>query len=1082
MKKLITALLMFCIFMTLFSNTLLYASNDGMRGIIVAGEFDGADTDDTVAIFVLKKGVSMTELDNSFGDLSDKVVFVDEGKINSTGYYYFNFTISDDEIDNPCIIKCNGMEKISTVRALMNASNNKVDVCIFGKTDKSNEEIINVILLYNGYTYDDYLDGNNEGVADAFEVSVDKRGQFSEYLSLTEKFVAGGTIVIKQGTAFTTIPVNKYNIVKKIYVSPDSSNGDGTYANPFNKIQSAVSLAAEFTKKGYSADIRLLGGEYNISNRIQLVDVNNTADAQCRIRFVSDSSDKVVISGMKKISPSDFVKVTDNAALKQFPECARKGIYELNLTDAGFSDNRIGFNYDYNTRSFAPLVFYRNGKKQEMSKYPNSDYLSVTEIGKDADEHPYFVSNDEIPEINLSESVYIGGFLKNVFRYNVGKIQSIDENKIVLDGKDNLFESARWCVLNSKSAIDIPGEWCIDEAEKKLYYYAPKEITDDDIFEIPICNRLAFVVRANNIIFDNIEFKGSDKSVAVYSSNANGLEIKNCAIHAAEFSGISISGKNCLVDSCCVFDVGNTGIKLYGGGDKETVEPGNNAVTNNQIYGFSLNPTASNGFLGISFGRGDNLVTIGDICANNVIHGSKYAGAVIYGGMDNIITRNEMYNVLDDVGDSGVIYSGRRWNEYGNIISENFIHDYETNKDVYSNRAIFWDDYESGQTAIRNIILGNQHEKSVGIDTVGVDNLIQGNVIVGNDYGVTLTDRNMAFKENINAFPYLSFADISEAVLNKYPQISTLKQAIDASPNKLYKNAVVKENLFADNNVSVKVASVYENWDYDNFTLDNNDGSVFVDAANSDYRISSKAKEKYSFGESVPSEENFDMSWIGIQSDVADCDREFELLYPNNNSTVKENEILLAWENSAFADRYEYTVSKDVGFSEIVAHGFVKDNNIRIFIEDNCVYYWKIRAINESKSVGSKINCKNEFFSFTKVEQMPLSITDAFVRDGEKKLESISGIKNFQIVYSMKNNLNDVLSYSVIAAVFSEENELLYVKHMERKVQGNKLSEEQVIDVSTDFVPTGSEKIKLYIIDTFANLKPIADCVQLLLK
>ena len=173
---------------------------------------------------------------------------------------------------------------------------------------------------------------------------------------------------------------------------------------------------------------------------------------------------------------------------------------------------------------------------------------------------------------------------------------------------------------------------------------------------------------------------------------------------------------------------------------------------------------------------------------------------------------------------------------------------------------------------------------------------------------------------------------------------------------------LVKGNVF-ENNLSVDVNSnSFAQVAIDNGSIKNNpisdDYSVFVDAANHDYRLKREAVKEFGFPETFLNEDNFDMDMIGIQPEVMDIQKPetpFQLLYPRNGQMdVIRNTAYIKWEPARYADIYEYVVATDPELTNVVASGESFYNVVDLpDLKNDTVYYYKVWAKNLSKQIGN---------------------------------------------------------------------------------------------------------------------------------
>jgi len=113
-------------------------------------------------------------------------------------------------------------------------------------------------------------------------------------------------------------------------------------------------------------------------------------------------------------------------------------------------------------------------------------------------------------------------------------------------------------------------------------------------------------------------------------------------------------------------------------------------------------------------------------------------------GNNHVVEYNDIYNVLKETGDAGVIYTGRDWGSWGNILRYNFIHDISSvnKRNPWDLVAFYNDDCDSGDTFYGNILYN--------IDGIGFligggrDNTIDNNLIVNCGWGLFADQRGLA--------------------------------------------------------------------------------------------------------------------------------------------------------------------------------------------------------------------------------------------------------------------------------------------------------------------------------------------------
>ena len=153
-------------------------------------------------------------------------------------------------------------------------------------------------------------------------------------------------------------------------------------------------------------------------------------------------------------------------------------------------------------------------------------------------------------------------------------------------------------------------------------------------------------------------------------------------------------------------------------------------------------PQLSNFWPTFAFQHGITIRGVGNRVSHNLIHDGPDIGIRLYGN-DHVIEYNEIYNVCQQLADTGAIYIGRDFTYRGNIIRYNKIHDiygyglnttgskldsryqYET---PYQAWGIYLDDCTCGTTVFGNIIY---RVPLCGVMVGGGrDNIIKNNIFV----------------------------------------------------------------------------------------------------------------------------------------------------------------------------------------------------------------------------------------------------------------------------------------------------------------------------------------------------------------
>lgn len=866
-------------------------------------------------------------------------------------------------------------------------------------------------------------------------------------LKVTDSAIASGKLGFSMGSAVASIPAvyctegsknddegiykNEKEAVK-IYVSPDGDDkNNGGEDAPVATVERAKELARALSKNKTPVDVIFREGEYVLTRGVTFTK-EDSGRAGAWITYKAEEGAEVSFVGTKKLDASKFETVSDEALLERMCESARGKVMQLNLAEQGVPAELLNWTKradEYDTAQpigvlVKPQIFL-NDRLQHISRWPNSGQIQTYSV---IDKGAAFTYSDKSkvkdggtisykearPErwVN-AENAFLHGHFSNPWYYEEAKIKSIDTYNMTMTMDHwvsypftTSYLLCGWQVINLLEEIDIPGEWYIDTENSILYYYPPHKLGDDDAFEIGVLSDDMFTVDgAKYIRFEGLEFaKNSDiyggraytrldyiGGNGIMLKNAQNILIRGCTFRDLVSCCVHVEGKNILIDSCVMYNYGRDAVKVFDSGDYSTITSGGTVIRNCHISGESMRYTGSNASGGINIsGDGD---IVGVTVEHNIIHNMPMP-AVNYGGMENLIQYNELYNVQNNASDGGAIYAGRSWGQMGTVSQYNYIHDVGIQEEIHIATGVYWDDQMSGQTAKYNIIKTDNVYDGHGFWlNGGSHNTVQSNTIINSKYGIRAHGTSMnANSTQMDAL--LSKPFKSKTYVQSYPAM------LELYTEKINRGSVAIKNEFVGN-LMMNAPNWYHEERYKNdetingnVMLENYDESIFVDAENQDYRVTKAAKEKYGLDAGIL-DESFDIDLIGIQTDykIDEEDMKFNMLSPENGAGGTEPENTeIAWEQSLFADRYEYTVAEDREMSKIVCEGSTKDYSVILpELESNKTYYWTVTSVNDSRTLGVSHKSESGVFSFTtgSVSKLDNAMLNVKIRQAKQTLAGI---------------------------------------------------------------------------------------------
>lgn len=900
------------------------------------------------------------------------------------------------------------------------------------------------------------------------ELSVNKQnGAYYTYFESATEITNSDKIVVSYNGASEEKHITKANILKIVNAST---------------IEAGTQEANAWANKGFSALVKLPSGKIN--ERWWFSDAGKTVNAPANGIVIFQGND-TTLSLRKEIPFSAFKQVRDSETLARLSDNAKGKVYKVDLTALGIDKvsvkeeniNGDGRNSSYNVDGSSEL--FLNGKAQLLSKYPNIGYIKLSGVSATKLEDgqytlSYSYGDAPVTKWAKASDIIMQGYIGTDWHIDSANFtpSAINTANKTISFTDKFSyepkDGGKYLYRNIIEEIDLPGEWALDNDNNVLYYYMPEGTTASDKLEITQETNwlLSMGKEAKNLWIDGVTLEGTS-AATIYMGNADNIKITNCLLKDGVMAMSINNCNNVDIKGNEIVNFKSRAIGINGGGSIDTMEHSNNKISENYIY----NCMSSQHNPAIYIDGSTN--TVGVEISNNIIHGNQIGYGIRYQGVEVEIANNEIFNVLRYGADAGVIYSGRTFAEYGNVVKNNYIHDYgpiiTDFIDGYEVNGIYLDDWVSGQSILGNLIVPNNSiskSKLTGILNFGANVVAKGNVIVGTNRGVHFYDRNnygqTEMMTNIMNNVYPSFEKVSGkgAYNAKYPQLLALKSDIDQYGYFRMINNTLKDNLgsgLAEKSWWDQILGNGTNgYDTSSDTAFINgtkeavakaSDSDFVDASNGDYRVKSTSSK---YKEFMPNEN----TKFGFEGNKVSS--YFKTLYPANGSYVKSGNFTLFWEQGMYADNYEYQIAKDANFSSITKSGSTNERGVNISGLANGTYYVRIKATNLSSTVG------NTWYSDVTTFTVGAPEFDLVGADAE-----ISGT-TATVGYTFYNNGSSTGSYKLVVAVYENSGELKAVKYVD--VDKNALAVDKAIDFEQDL--TGCY-VKAFIWADMNNIKPL---------
>lgn len=220
----------------------------------------------------------------------------------------------------------------------------------------------------------------------------------------------------------------------------------------------------------------------------------------------------------------------------------------------------------------------------------------------------------------------------------------------------------KFYAINVRSAVQNPGEWCIDRENMILYIY-PYE--NQKYINISCADDMFYACGVNNIKISGFDISECRKS---------GIMLENCSnILISDVNVKNVGAWGILAESCRHTTIQRCEVSLTGGGgiganggDRKKLISSENIIRKCTVHDISRWHKTYMAALDIS--------GVGCTLSENYIYDVPHFG-IVFAGNNHIIEKNEIKNACYESNDAGAIYSGKNYTYYGNIIRYNYIHD-----------------------------------------------------------------------------------------------------------------------------------------------------------------------------------------------------------------------------------------------------------------------------------------------------------------------------------------------------------------------------------------------------------------------
>ena len=413
-------------------------------------------------------------------------------------------------------------------------------------------------------------------------------------------------------------------------------------------------------------------GSYPFQRTFELTS-QDSGSKHSPITYSAWKNQRVVLTGGRSIG--GWKKLADNSILQRLSPSARPHVLVCSLKSAGITDygdlSNIGFGFPL---APAPDELFFQGKPMTLSRWPLHGYALISQVPKGPRGHEFTYTGDEPARWVDDDDVWLHGFWTYNWADSYEKVAKvIPDQRLILTAPPNSAygykPGARWYALNILEELNSPGEYYIDRANGLLYFWPPSRIQRGDTALSLLSKPMITLKDDSYITFKELTLEDSRSSGIQITGGEHNLisqcTLKNLGEYAASIDDDNLTsakpekrGSQNGLNACKIEYTGCGGV-ILDGGNRDTLNPGENFVKNSIIHDFNR--------WDFTYHPGIQIDGVGNIISHNEIYNAPH-NAILLGGNNHLIEYNNIHDVCLDVGDAGAIYMGRNLTMRGNII------------------------------------------------------------------------------------------------------------------------------------------------------------------------------------------------------------------------------------------------------------------------------------------------------------------------------------------------------------------------------------------------------------------------------
>lgn len=614
------------------------------------------------------------------------------------------------------------------------------------------------------------------------------------------------------------------------YAASDGDTvGDGSAARPLGSVQQALDRVRERVSHGeLQNEIVLLPGEFYTGETIRI------GQEHGRLSVRAESPGTARITGGKEIRT--WAPVRDAEVAERLGDAAGQ-VRQADLKTLGISDfGEIGGRGFGRALLAAPVELFYGGEPMQIARWPNEGWLKIAGVPKDAQgaDNPnsgeFFFAEDRPAGWKDPDDLHVHGYWTWDWAESYEKVErlEVDSKVVATEAPHGVYgykTGGRFYFVNVLEELDAPGEYFIDRKSGVLYFWPPDGAAQQEAVVSVQAAPLFEVYSGEGVKLQDLSFGyARGTGVVIHGGHNNLIErcdfanVGNVAVVIGQDDPDYLSslyqnpvqpthgGSGNGIRGCRIRNSGDNGV-ILGGGDRQTLQPGRNFVTDSEISHFSR--------WGRTYRPAVAINGVGNSIQHNDIHDAPHSAIILHGN-DHLIAYNNIHRVCLETNDAGAFYMGRDYTERGNRIICNYFHDLGTAPWVH---AVYLDDFASGTEVRGNICYNAGAAVFIG---GGRDNTVENNIFVKCRPGMQVDARGLGWasswfqgRGNI-LFQRLDGVNYRQPPYSRrYPRLKTIEQDDPAVPkgNRLLRNVCHDGQCIGlMNNLTEDTVLMKDNW------------------------------------------------------------------------------------------------------------------------------------------------------------------------------------------------------------------------------------------------------------------------------